>query len=53
MSSDTPKDRFIASAESRQADSDQDVEQNLWTGGYSGKAMYGTCFSAGWSPSDW
>jgi uncharacterized membrane protein YdbT with pleckstrin-like domain len=47
MSSDTPKDRFIASAESRQADSDQDVEQNLWTGGYSGKAMYGTWLLGG------
>ncbi len=42
MSTDTPKDRFKDSAESRQADNAEDVEQDLWAGGYSAKAMYGT-----------
>ncbi len=42
MSTDTPKDRFIESAESRQVDSADDEEQDLWAGGYSAKAMYGT-----------
>ncbi|MCA9147076.1 MAG: PH domain-containing protein [Planctomycetaceae bacterium] len=42
MSTDTPKDRFKDSAESRMADNEQDDEQDLWAGGYSGKAMYGT-----------
>jgi uncharacterized membrane protein YdbT with pleckstrin-like domain len=47
MSADTPKDRFKASAESRQADGTHDEEQNLWAGGYSGKAMYGTWLLGG------
>ena len=42
MSADTPKDRFIESAEARQFDDENDEEQDLWAGGYSGKAMYGT-----------
>lgn len=42
MSTDTPKDRFKDSAEARQADNAEDQEQDLWAGGYSGKAMYGT-----------
>ncbi|MDA1050413.1 MAG: PH domain-containing protein [Planctomycetota bacterium] len=42
MSADTPKDRFKESAEARQADNAEDEEQDLWSGGYSAKAMYGT-----------
>lgn len=42
MSSDTPKDRFKQSADARQAGSEHDQEQDIWAGGYSGKAMYGT-----------
>lgn len=42
MSADTPKDRFKESVEARQADNAEDQEQDLWAGGYSGKAMYGT-----------
>jgi len=47
MSTETPKDRFKESAETRQADNAEDVEQNLWAGGYSGKAMYGTWLIGG------
>jgi len=47
MSADTPKDRFKESAEARQADNDNDEEQDLWSGGYSGKAMYGTWILGG------
>jgi uncharacterized membrane protein YdbT with pleckstrin-like domain len=47
MSSETPKDRFKESAETRQADNAEDKEQDLWAGGYSGKAMYGTWLIGG------
>ena len=47
MSTDTPKDRFKESAEARQADSAQDEEQDLWSGGYSAKAMYGSWILGG------
>ncbi|MEO8496756.1 MAG: PH domain-containing protein [Planctomycetota bacterium] len=47
MSADTPKDRFKESAEARQADNAEDQEQDLWSGGYSGKAMYGTWLLGG------
>lgn len=42
MSDSTPADRFKESAEARQDDSGHEEEQDLWAGGYSGKAMYGT-----------
>lgn len=43
MSDDaTPADRFKETAASRQDDTGTDEEQDLWAGGYSGKAMYGT-----------
>ncbi len=47
MSTDTPKDRFKESAEARQADDAEEQEQDLWSGGYSGKAMYGTWLLGG------
>ena len=47
MSADTPKERFTESAEARQADNAQDEEQDLWSGGYSAKAMYGTWILGG------
>lgn len=47
MSADTPKDRFKDSAEARQADNAEDQEEDLWAGGYSGKAMYGTWILGG------
>ncbi|MBC8351044.1 MAG: PH domain-containing protein [Planctomycetes bacterium] len=42
MSTDSPRDQFKESAEARQADNAEDEEQDLWAGGYSAKAMYGT-----------
>lgn len=47
MSTDTPKDRFKDAADSRQTGNEHDVEHDLWTGGYSGKAMYGTWLLGG------
>ena len=47
MSADTPRDRFKESAEARQSDNDQDEEQDLWSGGYSAKAMYGSWILGG------
>ena len=47
MSADTPKERFKESAEARQADNAEDQEQDLWSGGYSAKAMYGTWILGG------
>jgi uncharacterized membrane protein YdbT with pleckstrin-like domain len=42
MSEATPADRFKDSAATRQDDHGDEDEQDLWAGGYSGKAMYGT-----------
>ncbi|MBP87344.1 MAG: hypothetical protein CMJ64_11590 [Planctomycetaceae bacterium] len=41
MSDASPADRFKESAETRKDDGSEE-EQDLWAGGYSGKAMYGT-----------
>ena len=47
MSDGTPADRLKNAAESRQADTADDEEQELWTGGYSGKAMLGMWLGGG------
>lgn len=47
MSDASPADKFRGSAEARQDDAVSDEEQDLWTGGYSGKAMYGTWILGG------
>ncbi|MEM9368434.1 MAG: PH domain-containing protein [Planctomycetota bacterium] len=42
-SSESPKDKFLAAAESkRESLDDHDPEESLWTGGYSPKAMIGS-----------
>jgi uncharacterized membrane protein YdbT with pleckstrin-like domain len=47
MSDASPADKFRGSAEARQDDTGSDEEQDLWTGGYSFKAMYGTWILGG------
>jgi uncharacterized membrane protein YdbT with pleckstrin-like domain len=47
MSTDTPKDRFVESAEAKMSTDGHEEEQDLWSGGYSGKAMYGTWIIGG------
>ena len=48
MSDASPADRFKESAETRRDDTNSDEdEQDLWAGGYSAKAMYGTWILGG------
>lgn len=47
MSTDSPKEQFKEAAEARQSEDGHDEEQDLWAGGYSGKAMYGTWILGG------